>query len=45
MTEMVVPLPGGARISGQLPDEPGPLLITGLVVAALVGVVLVAVRR
>lgn len=40
-----VVLPGGARISGQLPDRPGPLLITGLVAAVLVGVLLVVVRR
>lgn len=40
-----VVLPGGARITGQLPDEPGPLLITGLVAAALLGVALVVVRR
>ncbi|KAA0111947.1 hypothetical protein [Mycolicibacterium sp. P1-5] len=40
-----VVLPGGARITGQLPDEPGPLLVTGLAVAALLGVALVVVRR
>ena len=40
-----VVLPGGARISGQLPDEPGQLLITGLVAAALLSVALVVVRR
>ncbi len=40
-----VVLPGGARISGQLPDEPGPLLITGLAAAALLGVALVVARR
>ena len=40
-----VVLPGGTRISGQLPDEPGALLITGLVAAALLGVALVVVRR
>lgn len=40
-----VVLPGGARITGQLPDEPGPLLVTGLAVAALLGLALVVVRR
>ncbi|AKK27452.1 hypothetical protein [Mycobacterium sp. EPa45] len=40
-----VVLPGGARITAQLPDEPGPLLVTGLTVAALLGVALVVVRR
>ena len=39
-----VVLPGGARISGQLPDEPSLLLIAGLMAAALLSVVLV-VRR
>jgi hypothetical protein len=40
-----VVLPGGARITGQLPDQPGPLLVTGLAVAALLGLALVVVRR
>lgn len=40
-----VVLPGGARISGQLPDDPGPLLIAGLAAGALLGAALVVVRR
>lgn len=39
-----VVLPGGARISGQLPDRPAPLLVAALAAAAVLSVTLVMRR-
>lgn len=38
-------LPGGARVTGQQPDQPGPLLVAALVAATLLSVALVVVRQ
>lgn len=38
-------LPGGARISGQRPDRPGPLLIAALAAGVLAAVALAVARR